>query len=70
MINVEATLTALGIEGTLRGSELSAPCPMHEDRVGRPDANPSWSINIDTGLLNCFSCGYRGSVITLIADVK
>ena len=70
MINVEATLTALGIEGTLRGSELSAPCPMHEDRVGRPDANPSWSINIDTGLFNCFSCGYRGSVITLIADVK
>ena len=70
MINVEATLAALGIDGSLRGSELLAPCPMHEKRTGREDAHPSWSINVDTGLFNCFSCGYRGSIITLIADLK
>lgn len=70
MIDVLSTVEALGIDGLVRGSEFVGHCPMHEKRTGRMDANPSWSINTDTGLFNCFSCGYRGSILTLIADLK
>lgn len=70
MIDVLTTLQSLGIEGQPRGDEFVGHCPMHEQRTGRQDAHPSWSINVETGLFLCFSCGYRGSIITLIADLK
>ncbi len=34
--------------------ELNASCPFHH-----PDTNPSWSINLKTGLSHCFSCDDR-----------
>lgn len=70
MIDVLSTVETLGIDGLVRGSEFVGHCPMHEKRTGRMDAHPSWSINTDTGLFICFSCGYRGSILTLIADLK
>lgn len=70
MIDVLSTVESLGIDGQIRGSEFVGHCPMHRERTGREDAHPSWSINTDTGLFICFSCGYRGSIITLIADLK
>lgn len=70
MIDVESTLYALGVEGRSNGDEFNGHCPMHFKRTGREDAHPSWSINLSTGLFNCFSCGYRGSLVTLIADIK
>jgi hypothetical protein len=70
VIDVLTTLEGLGLEGTVRGDEFVSTCPMHYKRVGREDSSPSWSINIDTGLFHCFSCGYRGSIYTLIADLK
>lgn len=70
MIDVETTLERLGIEGRYSGTELVAQCPMHYKRTGREDGHPSWSINIDTGLFLCFSCGYKGSILTLIADLQ
>ena len=70
MVDVEATLYALGIEGRTSGDELTGNCPMHVRRTGREDVHPSWSINLRSGLFNCFSCGYRGSIVTLISDIK
>lgn len=70
MIDVLNTLDGLGLEGTVRGDEFVSTCPMHYKRVGREDHSPSWSINLDTGLFHCFSCGYRGSLYTLIVDLK
>lgn len=70
MIDVLSTLDSLGIDGHQRGGEFVAACPMHYKRVGREDQSPSWSINVDTGLFHCFSCGYRGSIITLISDLR
>jgi DNA primase len=59
MIDVLATLERLGIEGKESGDEYVARCPMHAARTGREDSHPSWSINLQTGLFLCFSCGYR-----------
>lgn len=43
----------LGIIGNLSGKELRANCPIHQDR------NPSFSLNVETGLWTCFSrCGH------------
>lgn len=69
MLDVEATLAQLGIEGRGYGGEFSAPCPMHLARTGKEDGHPSWSINLNTGLFICYSCGYRGSLLTLISDM-
>lgn len=43
---------------------------MHLQRTGQIDHHPSWSINLSTGLFICFSCNYRGSIVTLISDLK
>ena len=69
MIDVEQTLEKLGVEGRPSGGEFVGHCPMHLQRTGREDANPSWSINLTTGLFICFSCGYKGSILTLISDL-
>jgi len=52
------------------GDEILALCPGHELRTGKQDNSPSWSINTSSGLHNCFSCGYKGNLLTLIAEQK
>ena len=66
---VERTLLRLSIVSIPRSRELGAMCPMHEYRTGKKDNNPSWSINAITGAHNCFSCGYKGNLLTLISDL-
>lgn len=39
------------------------PNPKHDDH------RPSWSINEQTGKHHCFSCGYSGSLTSLLLDV-
>ena len=68
--DVEKVLFALGIPYDPTNDELLAICPMHFERTGRQDRNPSWSINTLTGVHHCFSCGYKGSLLSLIAEVK
>jgi hypothetical protein len=62
-------LDKLGIEYTHRGRELIGRCPGHRKATGREDNNPSWSINEETGAHHCFSCGYKGNLFTLVADL-
>ena len=62
------TLTRLGIEVmSTRGDEIQALCPAHKERTGKDDHNPSWWINAESGLHNCFSCGWKGSLYSLIS---
>jgi DNA primase len=71
MIDVERVLLSLEIPLTAqRGEEVQGLCPMHKARTGKEDHNPSWWINSVTGAHICFSCGYKGNVYTLVADVK
>lgn len=50
----------------VRGVEIQALCPAHEERTGRQDRNPSWWINAETGQHICFSCQFKGGLTTLI----
>jgi hypothetical protein len=68
--DVEGVLLNMGIDTLQRGDELIGLCPMHLERTGREDSNPSWSMNVETGVHHCFSCGYKGTLISLVAEVK
>lgn len=52
MPNYGTLASQLGVLGSVQGDELRASCPMHSER------NPSFSMNVKTGLWICFSrCG-------------
>lgn len=69
IIDVPLVLDALGIEYSEHGSELNALCPGHIKMTGRRDNSPSWWINQDSGQHICFSCGYKGNLVMLVAEV-
>lgn len=55
----EADYTAMFLElgfNLPRGTKGQCSCPKHTDR------RPSMSIDLSTGLFNCFSCGYHGRI--------
>lgn len=64
-------LDYLGLEDIIdRGDEISARCPQHEKRTGVRENRPRhWSINKRSLRHNCFSCGYKGGIHRLVADV-
>jgi Toprim domain len=67
LVNV---LERLGVEVTgLSESRVFGLCPLHEQRVGRPDSKPSWSIDRGLRVHHCWSCGYKGTLSTLIVDI-
>ena len=70
MYNIGRVLEALEIDYVERGENAQALCPMHERMTGNPDRNPSWFIHTETGQHICFSCGYKGSILQLVCDVK
>lgn len=71
--DVRAALLDLGIDVVAEsrgrgGVNYVARCPHHYGG-SRSDNKPSWSINAQTGLHHCFSCGFRGSLPWLIHKV-
>jgi DNA primase len=71
MVDVEKVLMSLDVTLTAqRGDEVQGLCPMHKARTGREDVHPDWWINTVTGVHFCFSCGYKGNIYTLVADLK
>jgi len=67
---VQKALLKLGIDCSEVRNELQGHCPLHKERTGREDINPSWSMNQETGVHHCFSCGYRGTLLSLVAELK
>jgi DNA primase len=67
--DVLACLDELGVR-VLRvvAEEATGHCVMHRERTGKDDKHPSWSCNTETGVFNCFSCGYRGPFVKLVVD--
>jgi hypothetical protein len=63
-------LQALRVDITAsRGDEVVGHCPAHLARTGKVDRDPSWGLNLDSGLSYCFSCGWRGNLAMLVAEV-
>ncbi len=53
----------------ITGDEAVARCPGHLRLVGKEDNDPSWSVNTDTGVHNCFACGFRGPFAAIVREV-
>lgn len=70
--DVLACLEELGINvAKIIQEEAWAFCPGHEDRLGRKNRRPDkWSVNLETGQHSCFSCGFSGSFVYLVQEVK
>jgi hypothetical protein len=64
--DVSAALDDLGIDHVIRGDEATAICP----NPRHDDSSPSWSCNQRTGMHHCFSCGWGGSFVYLVAAVR
>lgn len=57
-------LRRLHIEGQEKFGEFQARCPFHA-----PDRHPSWSINLESRVHKCFSCGASGNIYSLAMHV-
>lgn len=70
--DIPSALDELGIAVVkIDSDEAWALCPGHYARLGRHNNRPNkWSINLETGEHSCFSCGFGGSFITLVQEVK
>jgi len=69
VFDVLYALGVLGIDYQEEAGEAWARCPGHLARTGHADSSPSWSINVKSGLHNCFSCGFSGDVVSLTQQV-
>jgi hypothetical protein len=70
--DILACLEELGIQVTkLIHGEAWAICPGHLSRLDKINNRPNkWSVNIETGDHSCFSCGFSGSFVYLVQEVK
>lgn len=67
---LEDILTTLGLDVKRQtGDELNCRCPVHYLYKGRPSDGYSFYINVDTGLWQCFTCGARGNLPTLVGQI-
>lgn len=68
--NLADLLQQLGVDvRRIDTREISGRCPVHVRTVGKEDNSPSWSMNAETGLWICFSCGARGSLGQLVSEL-
>jgi 5S rRNA maturation endonuclease (ribonuclease M5) len=64
--DVYSCLVELGVEIIRQtDDEVLGKCPGHLARTGKEDRHPSWSVNTESGMHNCFSCGFSGTFVQL-----
>lgn len=52
----------------IRQDEIHASCPFSHLHASGEDKNPSFSINVDKGVYNCFACGSTGTLEELLSE--
>ncbi len=51
------------------GDNVSAACPFHRKADGSYERHPSFTINVNNGLWQCWACGARGNLRTFLREV-
>ena len=46
-------------------TDIMCTCPIHK---GGMEQTPSLGINKESGVVHCFTCGYKGDIVTLVSD--
>jgi len=69
--DIEEALTDLEVRvWRTSDDEIVGWCPGHPERLGREQNRPKWSVNRDTGLHNCWSCGFQGTFLELVMYLR
>lgn len=69
--SIARILESIGVQVVgVQGDNVNGLCPGHLGRVGRLDTRPSWSMSISKKVHYCFSCGYRGTLVGLVAESR
>jgi DNA primase len=64
-------LEEMGVEiKRANGSEITGRCPVHHKYKGRESTRYSWSINSESGLWHCWTCGARGNLGHLVSEMS
>ena len=56
--------TRCNVEFKPKGKELLCKCPFPD----HDDGKPSFSVNVDKNLFQCFGCGRKGSIIDFVKE--
>ena len=62
-LDLSTLIKELRPSGSTSGHEYLCLCPFHDDH------NPSLSVNIQSGLFNCYACGAKGSIFDLYGQI-
>lgn len=61
---------ALGLTYSRHGNELKSQCPWPERHLSGQDTNPSFTVNLGTGVYFCNSCGSKGNIHTFYMETR
>ena len=68
--DLASVLRDLGIEVKRQsGDEINARCPVHHKVKGRESGGYTWYMNAESGLWLCYTCGARGNLPMLLAEM-
>lgn len=67
----EILIKGLGLErAKVRGNEIQCSCPFASlTHTSGLDRTPSFSLNVEKGVYNCFTCGKHGVIEELVEEV-
>lgn len=60
----------LGLQYHRHGNELKSQCPWPERHLSGSDTNPSFTVNLGTGVYYCNACGSRGNIHTFYMETR
>ena len=63
-------LKRLGLTYARHGNEVKSQCPFTELHLAGQDRNPSFTVNLDTGVYFCNACGSKGNMHTFYCATR
>ena len=59
-----------GLEYRQHGYELKCRCPFPERHLAGQDSDPSFTVNIQSGVYFCNACGSKGNIHTFLCETR
>lgn len=63
-------LKRLGLQYRRHGNEVKSTCPWPERHLAGQDSNPSFTVNLGTGVYFCNACGSKGNIHTFYMETR
>lgn len=63
-------LKSRGLDYRQHGSELKCRCPFPERHLSGQDSDPSFTVNVQSGVYFCNACGSKGNIHTFLCETR